>query len=192
MSNEYKYRSRNHLLVLYPEDTQNNHWLALQYICDHFDYAYCFHDKDLKEDGTPAKNHVHIVLRFKEATWNTSIAKQLDIEPRLFEVCKDLNKSLRYLVHADHPKKVQYDYENIVGTMADQAKKLLDVDRSTESMRALEIFSIIESHTSTVRYTDIFKECCSRGLYGDLRRMGGLLSKLVEEHNIKYFDFSNF
>lgn len=192
MSNEYKYRSRNHLLVLYPEDNDNNHWVALQYICDHYDYAYCFHDKDLKEDGTTAKSHCHIVLRFKEATWNTSIAKQLEIEPRLLEPCKDLNKSLRYLVHADHPKKVQYDYENIVGTLADTAVKILNLDKSTEDMRALEIFQIIDSKKSNVFYTDIFKECCSKGLYSDLRRMGSLLSKLVEEHNAKYFTLDDF
>ena len=75
MSNE-KYRSRAHMVMLYPDN--QSHVEAMDKIAKSYDYAACLHNRDVwtEEDekrdprhkaGTYKKDHWHIVLRFKQA-----------------------------------------------------------------------------------------------------------------------------
>ena len=52
MSKE-KYRSRVHMLLLYPDNAQ--HAEALEKIPQLYDYAMILHDKDIAEDGQTKK-----------------------------------------------------------------------------------------------------------------------------------------
>lgn len=72
-----KFRARNFNLVLYPED--ETHTKAIEYIERNYDYAIILHDRDCNEYGEIKKEHYHIVLRFKNAKWNTALAEELKI-----------------------------------------------------------------------------------------------------------------
>ena len=109
MSETQKNRDRKFVAVLYPED--ETHVACMEKLkSGGFNFAAILHDKDVQEDGTPKKPHWHIVLRFKNAVWDTSIAKQLGITPNYLEACKDVDASLLYLVHYDSDNNYDSTY----------------------------------------------------------------------------------
>lgn len=179
-----KFRDRKFVAVLYPED--ESHVLAIEKLMQGgYNFAAILHDKDVYEDGDhqgePKKPHWHIVLRFKNAVWNTAIAKELGITPNYLEACKDVDAALVYLVHYDNPKKAQYDYEEVFGPMKLKLATLLaDTDEGT---RVLNIIQIIEDSPGPIGYSELLKKAVSAGLYADLRRMGAFAVGLMREHN---------
>ena len=146
MSDPNKYRDRKFCAVLYPDD--DSHREAIEKLkSGGYNFAAILHDKDVYEDGEHAgelkKPHWHIVIRFKNAVWNTAIAKELGITPNYLEACKDVDSSLLYLVHYGNEKKAQYDYEEVFGPLRLKLATLLaDTDEGT---RVLNIVEIIEN-----------------------------------------------
>ena len=118
---EKKYDSkkvRSFKLILYSV-TESYDFNKLHKLIDkEFDWVRILHDKDLKDDGSPADPHYHYVIRTKEYTCRrTSLARFLGIDKyyitpiygRLND--KDgnsLEESLIYLTHLSHPDKFQY------------------------------------------------------------------------------------
>ena len=188
MSEPNKFRDRKFVAVLYPDN--ENHVAAIEKLLSGgYNFAGIKHDKDTWEEGEkeghevgdPKKPHWHVVLRFKNAVWNTSIAKELGIEPRMLEACKDVDASLLYLVHAAHPKKYQYDHEEVFGPLKLKLATLLaDTDEGT---RALGIADIIDYHPGPIGYSELLRKAVAAGLYPDLRRMGTFAVGLLREHN---------
>ena len=80
MSDSPKFRDRKFVMVLYPEDA--SHAAAIEKMkAGGYNFAAILHDKDVTEDNQPKKPHWHVVVRFKNACWNTAIAKDLGITP---------------------------------------------------------------------------------------------------------------
>ena len=184
MSDPNKFRDRKFVAVLYPED--DTHVAAIEKLMSGgYNFAAILHDKDVYEDGENKgelkKPHWHIVLRFKNAVWNTAIAKELGITPNYLEACKDVDASLVYLVHYGNPEKFQYEYESVFGPMKIKLATLLaDTDEGT---RILNIVDIVESSPGPISCSELLKKAVAAGLYADLRRMGHLATCLVREHN---------
>jgi len=204
MSDPTKFRDRKFVAVLYPED--DTHREAIEKLkSGGYNFAAILHDKDVYEDGEHAgelkKPHWHIVLRFKNAVWNTAIAKELGITPNYLEACKDVDSSLLYLVHYGNEKKAQYDYEEVFGPLRLKLATLLaDTDEGT---RALNIVEIVENSPGPIGFSELIKKAVAAGLYADLRRMGTFAVGLVREHNYECYrqeqpnagvsqDFENF
>ena len=204
MSDPTKYRDRKFCAVLYPEDDSHVEAIAkLQ--SGGYNFAAILHDKDVYEDGEHAgelkKPHWHVVIRFKNAVWNTAIAKELGITPNYLEVCKDVDSSLLYLVHYGNEKKAQYDYEEVFGPLKLKLATLLaDTDEGT---RALNLVEIVENSPGPIGFSELIKKAVAAGLYADLRRMGTFAVGLVREHNYECYrqeqpnpgvsqDFENF
>lgn len=204
MSDPTKFRDRKFCAVLYPDD--ESHVEALSKLqSGGYNFAAILHDKDVYEDGERAgelkKPHWHIVIRFKNAVWNTAIAKELGITPNYLEACKDVDASLLYLVHYGNEKKAQYDYEEVFGPLRLKLATLLaDTDEGT---RALHINEIIENSPGPIGYSELLKKTVAAGLYADLRRMGSFAVGLMREHNYEIMypgqknagvsqDFENF
>lgn len=179
-----KFRCRTFVAVLYPEDP--THAACVEKLkSGGYTFGALLHDKDVYEDGENKgelkKPHWHIVLKFKNAMWNTSIAKELGIEPNYLEQCKSLEAALLYLVHEGYDDKYQYDYNEAFGPLkARLAALLADNDEGT---RALQINEIIEKSPGLVGYSELLKKAVAAGLYSDLRRMGQFAVYLVREHN---------
>lgn len=204
MSDSLKFRDRKFVAVLYPEDP--THAEAIEKLKQGgYNFAAILHDKDVYEDGEHQgelkKPHWHIVLRFKNAVWNTAISKELGITANYLEACKDVDASLLYLVHYGNPDKAQYEYEAVFGPLGLKLATLLaDTDEGTRVMNILEI---IENSPGPIGYSELLKKAVSAGLYADLRRMGHFATALIREHNYECYkliypnagvagDFSDF
>lgn len=112
MADSQKFRDRKFVMVLYPEDP--THAAAMEKLkSGGYNFAAIKHDKDVTENGEKKKDHWHVVVRFKNAVWNTSIAKDLGITPNYLEACKDVDSALLYLVHFGNEDKFQYEYEAV-------------------------------------------------------------------------------
>lgn len=184
MSNPEKFRDRKFVAVLYPEDPTHAECME-KLKSGGYNFAAILHDKDVYEDGDHAgelkKPHWHIVVRFKNAVWNTAIAKELGITPNYLEACKDVDASLLYLVHFGNEEKAQYNYEEVFGPLRLKLATLLsDTDEGT---RILNIVDIVESSPGPISCSELLKKAVAAGLYADLRRMGHLATCLVREHN---------
>lgn len=199
-----KYRDRKYIAVLYPDDP--SHVEAISRLnSGGYNFAAILHDQDVYEDGEHAgevkKAHWHLVLRFKNAVWNTAVAKELGITPNYLEPCKDVDASLLYLVHYGNDKKAQYEYEAVFGPLKLKLATLLaDTDEGT---RVLNILDIIEAHPGPLGYSEALRKVVAAGLYGDFRRMGNFATCLIHEHNDEFYrtsqnnsgthrDFENF
>ena len=204
MSNPEKFRDRKFVAVLYPEDP--THVACIEKLqSGGYNFAAILHDKDVYEDGGHAgelkKPHWHIVVRFKNAVWNTAIAKELVITANYLEACKNVDASLLYLVHYGNDEKAQYDYEEVFGPMKLKLASLLsDTDEGT---RVLNLVQIIEDTPGPIGYSELLKKAVAAGLYADLRRMGSFATGLMREHNYEIYyqsqnnsgvqqDFANF
>ena len=180
MSDSQKFRDRKFVMVLYPEDPA--HADAMEKMkSGGYNFAAILHDKDKTEDGSQKKPHWHVVVRFKNACWNTAIAKELGIAPNYLEACKDVDGALLYLVHFGNEDKFQYDYEAVFGPLRVRLATLLA--EPDEGARVLTLVDIIENSPGFMSYSELLKKSVAAGVYSDLRRMGTLGVALVREHN---------
>lgn len=197
MSDIIKFKDRKYVAVLYPEDP--THVAAMEKLeSGGYDYAAILHDSDVYEKdgedhkkGDLKKPHWHVVIRFSpNAVWNTSVAKDLGIEPNYLEKCRNLNKALLYLVHKDHPDKFQYDLEVVFGSkpLLEMLKRLCMEEN--EGMRALSIIKMVEEEDGFVSPTKFLKKAAESGYYGDLIRMGAWGQLIIREHNEALCDYS--
>lgn len=185
MSDSKRYRDRKFCLLLYPED--QTHAACMELLkSGGYSYAAILHDKDVYEDGDQKgelkKAHWHVVVKFKNAVWNSAIAKELGIAPNYIQECRNLDSALLYLVHYGlEDEKAQYDLESVFGPLASKLATLLaDTDEGT---RAMTIANIIRDHPGHLSYFDAMKKVHDAGLYSDFRRMGHLATCLIREHN---------
>lgn len=176
-----KYRSRLFVAVLYPEDPTHAECMK-KLESNGYNYAAILHDKDLQNDEDETKKaHWHIIVRFKNAVWNTAVAKELGIKPNYLEACKDQDASLLYLVHYGKEDKHQYEYEEVFGPMKVKLATLLaDTDEGT---RALNVVDIINDSPGLIGYTELIRKAVAAGVYGDLIRMGSFAVGAMREHN---------
>lgn len=180
MADSQKFRDRKFVMVLYPEDP--THAAAMEKLkSGGYNFAAIKHDKDVTENGEKKKDHWHVVVRFKNAVWNTSIAKDLGITPNYLEACKDVDSALLYLVHFGNEDKFQYEYEAVFGPLKVRLATLLA--EPDEGARVLTILDIIEKTPGCISYSDLLKKAVVAGVYADLRRMGTIGVALVREHN---------
>lgn len=107
-------RKRAFSAVVYPESLPDG-WLdKLKESCDQVIISP-LHDKDENPDGKPKKPHYHVIMKFINDT-KYSVVKTLivdELHQPWPQVTKSLGGSIRYMVHADHPDKFQYDKNDI-------------------------------------------------------------------------------
>lgn len=184
MADTQKFRDRKFVLVLYPEDP--THSAAIEKMkSGGYNFAAILHDKDTLETGELKKAHWHVVVRFKNAVWNTSIAKDLGIASNYLEACKDVDAALLYLVHFGNEDKYQYEFESVFGPLSVRLSTLLA--EPDEGARVLTLLDIIDSSPGCISYSELLKKAVAAGVYSDLRRMGTLGVALVREHNDTVF-----
>lgn len=190
-----KYRSRNHLLLLYPEDA--SHVAAMEKIMQSFDYAAILHDKDewTKEDeaenaehkaGTVKKAHWHVVLKFRNHRWSTALCDDLGIKHQYIEECKNLDNALLYLLHYNNNDKVPYDDSEAFGPLTTRLNELVNKNEKTEGEKVVELIRFIEETDGPLRVTDFATYCALNGYWAEFRRSGAIFCKMIEEHNERF------
>lgn len=182
-------RSRNWVMVLYPEDS--THMDCINRL-EHsgYNYAGILHCEDVYDEhdtddisliGTKKKDHYHIVLTLKNPRFRAPLAEELGIKPNYLELCRSRDASLLYMIHDGFPNKYQYDPCDAFGPLAIAINKLL-VDES-ESARVLKVLDVLDTMPVPTSYRAFLTRCCELELYGDFRRMGSGILRLLDEHN---------
>lgn len=176
-------------MVLYPEDPLH---CAVMERLESSGYSYCaiLHNMDIYDSndtddeskiGMLKKDHWHVVISLKNPRFRMPLADELGVTPNYLEVCRNRDSALLYLVHDGFPNKYQYDTSCCFGSLAPLINKLLSDE--SESSRVLRVLDVLDSLPCPASYRMFLVKCCELDLYGDFRRMGSGVIRLLEEHN---------
>lgn len=182
-------RGRNWCLLLYPDDP--SHVECLEKL-QKLGYNYCavLHDSDIySEDdcdaahpvGTLKKPHYHVVLAFPNARYQIPLGKELGIKENYVSLARNLDGALLYLLHRGNPEKYQYDISTAQGALTKALERLLE--QEPESGRVLRVLDVLDTLPVPVSYRAFLTRICEMDLYGDFRRMGSGIVRLLDEHN---------
>lgn len=178
-----KVRSRLWNVLLYLDDP--THVAALDKIRSGYQYVCILHDKDVDEDGNLKKSHIHCILKFTQARWNTALSEDLGIAMNYFEKTGSWDGSAKYLLHDGCDDKYQYDATELEGPLVPAVMKLLQND--DENVRVMKILELM-SDAGPLTLTQFTRMCCEAGMYADWRRMGYQGVRMLDEHNHFIYD----
>lgn len=177
-----KERSCVWCIQLYPDNER--HVKALELIEKNYrEYAWIKHTPE----STEKKEHIHVVIRFKNYRWNTALAEELDIELNMFEKCRGLDNALLYLLHFREPDKIQYTLDDVHGFFNRRLERLVHSDGKDSTDKAYDIVSFIKTQ-GNVSYEKLFEYCAQNGLYGELLRGINLFGRILDERNRNKYD----
>lgn len=177
-----KYRSRVHMVLLYPEN--ENHLKVLDNIKQNYDYAYCLHDMDTNDDGELKKEHYHVIIRTQNATWNTALCSNIGLEEvNLVQHIRNLDNALLYLVHFNEPDKHQYNIDDVHGNLKSKLVMAMNSQNKSEGEKVSELIEYIEEYKGYLSLTAFSKFCASNGYWSEFRRSGAIFIKIIEEKN---------
>ena len=172
-------RSRNWCMLLYLDDP--THIMAYEMLGKGYQYVSILHDSCIDDDGNPKKPHYHIVIRFQDARWKTAIAEEFGIQSNYLEVCRSLKSAYCYLVHDGIANAHQYPHTCLNGPLYREACKALEKEKD-QNEKMLSIFKLIDE-SGFLNERQLLEKACKAGLVGDVLRLGGLMSRLIEIHN---------
>lgn len=176
-----KYRSRVHMLLLYPDN--ESHRKAMDTIKHTYDYAAILHDKDIDEEGNLKKPHWHVVLRFQQATWSSAICKNLEIEHNFIEDVKKFDNAMLYLLHYNDMDKHQYDVCDVFGNLSCKLVEIINKGEKSEGEKVVELIEFIENCGSKLSIKEFSKFCATNGYWAEFRRSGAIFCRMIDEHN---------
>lgn len=177
-------KSRVHWLVLYPDDP--SHVDAMQKLDDDlYRYSAILHDHDLNEDGSIKKAHYNILVKFNAPRSADSFAKELGIGSNYIKYVGNTKSAERYHLHLDNPEKSTYSLQEVFGTDVDSVIKACSQPMS-ESAEVMAIINLLDSYNCRVSVKQFLIAICENELYATFRRMGGLATSLLFEHNNKF------
>lgn len=190
-----KYRSRTHMILLYPENEE--HKKALDKIVKSYDHAGILHYKDIwtEEDekknpervaGELKKAHYHIIVRFNQAVWSTAICKELGIAENYIENIKRFDNALQYLIHYNDNDKAQYDIKEVFGNLKNRLVESINKVEKSEGEKVVELIEYIKNYDGTLSVTQFAHYCASNGYWSEFRRSGSIFTRIIDEHNDFY------
>lgn len=173
-----KERSLTWLIMIYPDN--DKHMKAFDFIKQNYsEYSFVKHRPEIDEK----KEHIHVVVRFKNYRWNTALSEELEIEINMLEKCRSLDNALLYLTHFRYPEKIQYTIEDIDGTLKSRVQRLLQSDGKDSTDRACDLVNWINSQKEFISMNQLFAFANANGLYGELVRGISIFREIVHEHN---------
>ena len=185
MSKNESYRSKKHLLLLYPDCAE--HVVAFEKLKATYDHIGVLHDKDTDDSGFLKKAHLHIIIVTKNATWNTALAKDLGITVNYIERVRSEEAACQYLIHNNEETKYHYDKNELFGTP--QALKMFDkvIEQGevSEGEKVVELIEIIEGSEKPLTMAAFARYCASNNRWDIFRRSASIFIKMIEEQNQK-------
>lgn len=188
-------KSRAFIGVWYP-DEDFTHLLALNLLQENgYSYVAINHDKDTYDEldncephliGSLKKAHTHVYIRFKNPRYVAPVAEELGIKENYIYPCSNTPGALSYMIHDGYPKKYQYSTEELYGPLKVEVEKLTVCE--DEGCRVLRVLDVLDSLPYPVTYRKFLVAVCNCGLYGEFRRMGSGVIKLLEERNCAHFE----
>lgn len=109
-----KERTRNYATIVYTESAPENWQEILQ--DEHIPcHISPLHDKDVNKDGTPKKQHYHVMVMYDSVKTRAQAEKVFKkIGGVGIEALNSPHAYARYLCHLDDPDKAQYPIEKVV------------------------------------------------------------------------------
>lgn len=106
-------RTRNFATVVYPESAPES-WLETLDGLHVPAFVSPLHDKDVNPDGSPKKQHWHVLIMFASVKTREQAQAVIDAIGGVgCESVSTVRGYARYLVHADNPEKAQYDKSQV-------------------------------------------------------------------------------
>lgn len=138
------------------------------------------HNKDLKEDGTPKKDHYHFIVYFDNARSLDSVSKIFELEKNYIEIKNSVKGSVEYLIHKNHKDKAQYSPDEVKGNL----KSFLQ-DKTSERDDLIQIFSFIDNQKVIYIY-NLVQFCLKNNVWSSYRRNALIINRYFDEHNLMY------
>ena len=178
-------RFYNFLGVIYEDDENfDNQFFNLT---QEKDAIWIIHDSDINEEtGEPKKNHIHFVIKLKNACTISALAKRLEVNDNMIEpIKKSLNGSLKYLIHYGNDNKYQYDKDDVQSNSPKLKRKFQDL--VTESIpevdKVISIQDFIESCHDYIDLATLGKYVQKINMWDAFRRNMTYFIKLIDHHN---------
>lgn len=178
-------KSRTFALELYPEDI--SHMSILEYIMQHYEYAFILHDKDVYEDtteehmiGETKKPHYHVIISFKNARSIDSIKKELELKH--VETC-NFYAYTRYLIHLDSPKKHQYSKDEITTNMPTRIDSALKREYNSKEQDSRILIDYIFSRNFTT-FKDLVEYAMQNDCLQELQKKSYFYNQLCDNYRM--------
>lgn len=173
---------RNYEVILY--SIEECYRLVDICIYEGFDYAFILHDKDLKEDLSDYKDkhyHFQIYMNNQKTLENMSIL--LGVKQNYIQKIIDKKKAIRYLLHADHNEKANYDIIDIATNI-----DLTSYFNNLVSNESIDVEIILDfiSRPKSISMKELFSFVLSNNCWASYRRNYAIIKDLVYEHNVLY------
>ena len=173
-------------MLLYPNEDES-HKKALNLIKNNYDYAYIVHDKDVNSDtGEIKKSHIHCVVSFNNAKWNTSFAEEIGLLVNYIQPIKNYEKCLEYLIHYNDDSKYQYSLDDVKGSLKKKLERFILNDDKDENEKTIDLLDFIDNNNCYITTTSFMRYCASIGMYDVARRSQTFYLQALKEHNLLY------
>ncbi|KXT74180.1 Replication protein [Streptococcus sp. DD10] len=120
ISYDYEYNANSSLTE---DDFRKSVEQRIKELCQHENdkYYFIFHDKDLKDDGTPKPLHAHFYIEFKNPRVYSTVYKALQISRQEnLEFVRSTIKACRYLTHRNErnmeESKFPYEVSEVIAS----------------------------------------------------------------------------
>lgn len=175
-------RSLYWALLLY-EESDNISFSSID--LSKYDYLYIKHDKDKLEDGTLKKVHYHVILKFKNYKWLSSLSEELNIPSNYFEKIRSLDAMLAYLLHYKEEKKYHYNFDELVGSslLKSKLKKIINSFEKDETDIISSFYAYIMQCDTFIKYSDLVRFALDNEFWGEFRRNFSIIKSLTDERN---------
>lgn len=169
-------RDRKFEFVLYPDSESYDIDTVLAACCSYFSlWAYCLHDSDVCEDGSPKKSHIHFLGKLDDVRSPDVVCRDLRLPSSSISNVKSWKAACRYLIHLDSPTKYQYSVDDVISSFP-----ILSYFSLPDDEQARRILDYISSSGCT-RVSDLTSWALDNGCYSGLRRGFAIWSQILRE-----------
>lgn len=173
-------KSRVWLLHLYPDNPI--HAGILTSLNRGYSFVGILHDKDVKEDGEPAKPHVHAIVRFGSPRWGRAVRQEMGIEENFIERVRDFNSAALYLTHEGCEDKHHYDTDELFGPLTPSVVALHE-SKPDINGRVKSFLEIVKRTGRTLTVWDLIELACDNGCFNDFMRLISVSQQICDIHN---------
>lgn len=167
-------QSRKFSGVFYLESENYDADAVVQTLQEYFDeWAWIVHDKDIAEDGSVKKPHVHWVGSVANPIPLTTVSNRLTVPPQFVEFVKSWKGAVRYLVHASNPEKTQYTVDEVHANF--EVGRLIARNEDVQFLMILEYLD----KNPFLDFNELAHWAAKNGCYSELKKGGFIIREIM-------------
>lgn len=169
-------RDRKFELILYPDSESYDIDTALSSAISYFPtWAYCLHDSDITDEGSPKKVHFHFLGKLDDVRSPDVVCRDLQLPINSIANVKNWKAACRYLVHLDSPTKYQYSIDDVISSFP--ILSFFSLPDEEQARRILDYLST----SSCSSISSLTRWALDNGCYSGLRRGFAIWSQVLRE-----------